>query len=91
MSRSDFSAAFTALNRPSLNGYETSLCLEAVSRCYYDWIFCRYPTDPHNTEPTETLINLDHVVQNRRCFWKEAYPMIKAYLDAHPEDGFCFC
>lgn len=59
--------AFRALERPSRNGYETTIAM--VGWMNYHWALIRYPADPHNKEPTTQPVVFKAIGKRNKLYW----------------------
>lgn len=81
--------AFKALERPSRNGYETTIAM--VGWMNYHWALIRYPVDPNNTEPTTQPVVFKAIGKRNKLYWPRALARVSEYLENNPDDGFSYC
>lgn len=79
---SDITKAFMALERSGK--METTVCIRHKSAVDWSWVMIRYPSDLYDERPTEIIQDF------KGKKWPEILEYVKAYLNAHPEDGFSF-
>jgi hypothetical protein len=74
----------TRMQRPSSNGYE--ITVTPLYRTPSDWSYVAllYPTDPHDTRPSEVLEDY------RGMKWDAIADKVSALLSGHVNTGFYF-
>ena len=80
--------AFKALERPSRNGYETTIAM--IGWNDYHWSLIRYPVDLSDKEPLTEPIIFKAVCKRDKDYWFRALEQVTEYLENHPDDGFYY-